>query len=342
MDDLKTLIFRTDRIGDFIISCPFILAYKEKYHNNKIIVISSEYNFNYIKNFSFVNKIFPLKKENKFIKKLFVLVKMIILLRGMNFSNIIVLDGKKRSFFISLFLKGNKSILLQSKGLELLSKIFNYKSVINYELQNQLKNFSFLAGKLNFNIDLKNIDIYKDYHFDDIFKFDKKFLLIHLDEKWYQKYYYKDFTDINPNKNELDILIKKILSTLNGSHDVIITTGSKELDIINQYIFYFKKFSSNIYTKQINNNSIKVIKNLTFKDLEFIVKNSSFLICCEGGVSHVSNGFNVKTLAFYEKNRLQHTKYWTGHMENLVLYERKNMKNIINDEEFYKIIKQNL
>ena len=37
MDDLKTLIFRTDRIGDFIISCPFILAYKEKYLNNKII-----------------------------------------------------------------------------------------------------------------------------------------------------------------------------------------------------------------------------------------------------------------------------------------------------------------
>ena len=105
---------------------------------------------------------------------------MIILLRGMNFSNIIVLDGKKRSFFISLFLKGNKSILLQSKGLELLSKIFNYKSVINYELQNQLKNFSFLAGKLNFNIDLKNIDIYKDYHFDDIFKFDKNFYLFIL------------------------------------------------------------------------------------------------------------------------------------------------------------------
>ena len=46
MDELKTLIFRTDRIGDFIISCPFILSYKTKYKNNKIVVISSEYNFN--------------------------------------------------------------------------------------------------------------------------------------------------------------------------------------------------------------------------------------------------------------------------------------------------------
>ncbi len=342
MDDVKTLIFRTDRIGDFIISCPFILAYKQKFQDSKIIVISSEYNFNYIKNFKFVNKIFPLRNETKFFRKLFVLVKMIILLRSMNFSNIIVLDGKKRSFFISLFLKGNKSILLQSKGLEFLSKIFKYKSVINYELQNQLKNFSYLAGKLNFNIDLKNIDIYKDYNFEEIIKFDKKYLLIHLDEKWYQKYYYKDFTDINPNKYEIENLIKNLLSTLNGSHDITITTGAKELDVINQYLVDFTQPKKNIFTKKINTNTVTVLKNLSFKDLEFIVKNSSFLICCEGGVSHVSNGFNVKTLAFYEKNRIQHTKYWTGHMENLVLYERKNMQNIVDDENFYKIIKANL
>ena len=51
MDDLKTLIFRTDRIGDFIISCPFILSYKKKFKNDEIIVISSEYNYNYIKKF---------------------------------------------------------------------------------------------------------------------------------------------------------------------------------------------------------------------------------------------------------------------------------------------------
>ena len=50
MDDLKTLIFRTDRIGDFIISCPFYFSLQRNI-NNKIIVISSEYNFNYIKNF---------------------------------------------------------------------------------------------------------------------------------------------------------------------------------------------------------------------------------------------------------------------------------------------------
>ena len=71
---------------------------------------------------------------------------------------------------------------------------------------------------------------------------------------------------------------------------------------------------------------MKLIIDTSFNELEFIVKKSSFLICCEGGVSHASNGFKVKTLAFYQKNRLQHTKYWTGHMDNLFLYERKNIK----------------
>ena len=80
MDELKTLIFRTDRIGDFIISCPFIISYKNKYKKNKIIIISSEYNFNYIKNFDFIDKIFPLKNEIKFFKKLLVLIKMMLIL----------------------------------------------------------------------------------------------------------------------------------------------------------------------------------------------------------------------------------------------------------------------
>ena len=342
MDELKTLIFRTDRIGDFIISCPFIISYKSKYKKNKIIIISSEYNFNYIKNFDFIDKIFPLKNEIKFFKKLLVLIKMIILLRKFNFSEIIVLDGKKRSFFISLFLKGKKSILLQSKGLELLSKIFKYKNVINYELQNQLKNFSFLASKLNFNIDINKVDIYRNYIFSKTHNFDRKYILIHLDEKWFQKLYYKDFTDINPSKDDLFKLINKIKKLNNFSHDIVITTGSKKLDIINEIIHNFEKIEKNIYMKKFDEISVKVMVDLSFNELEFIVKKSSFLICCEGGVSHVSNGFRIKTLAFYQKNRLQHTKYWTGHMNNLVLYERKNIKNLINDAKFYKTIEENI
>ncbi len=342
MDELKTLIFRTDRIGDFIISCPFILSYQKKYKDNKIVVISSEYNFNYVKNFKFISEIFPLKNEINFFKKLFVLVKMIMLLRQFNFTDIVVLDGKKRSFFISLFLKGKKSILLQSKGLEMLSKLFRYKSVINYELQNQLKNFSYLASKLNFNINLKDIDIYENYNFNKRFNIERQYILIHLDEKWFQKFYYNDFTDINPSKEEIYKLIDNINKIYNGSYEIIITSGSRELDIINHLVSDFKYIDSNIYMKKFDQTSVKIMIGLTFNNLEYLVMKSSFLICCEGGVSHVSNGFNIKTLAFYEKNRLQHTKYWTGHMKNIILYERQKMEKIIKDERFFKIISENL
>ena len=342
MDELNTLIFRTDRIGDFIISSPFILSYKKKFKDNKIILISSEYNYNYIKNFKFVNKIFPLKNEIKFFRKIIVLFRMIILLRRTEYSNIIILDGKNRSFFISLFLKGKKSILLQSRNLEFLSKIFNYKRVFNYEIQNQLKNFSFLASNLNFNIDLKNIDIYKDHLFSDNGKLDSKYITIHLDEKWFTKYYYKDFTDINPTSSQLDIFIKKIFKTLGDNYNIVITTGSRKLQVLKDFTKDFIKISENKFEKKINDNKIVFVSDCSFNDLEVIIKNSSFLICCEGGVSHVSHNMNIKTIAFFEKNRLQHTHFWTSHMNNLTLFERKDMYKIINDNNFYEIISKKI
>ena len=338
MDELNTLIFRTDRIGDFIISSPFILSYKKKFNTDNVIIISSEYNYNYIKNFKFVNKIFPLKNEIKFLRKIIALFKMIFLLRKIKYSNIIILDGKNRSFFISLFLKGKKSILLQSRNLEFLSKIFGYKRVFNYEIQNQLKNFSFLASNLDFNIDLKKMDIYKDHSFKYLDQVNKKYIVVHLDEKWFKEFYYKDFTDINPTSELLDIFIKKLLSTLNNEFDIVITTGSKKLDLLKKYTNDFVQSGPNQFVKKINSSNVFFIDSCSFNDLEGIIKKSSFLICCEGGVSHVSHNMNISTIAFFEKNRLQHTQFWTSHMNNLTLFERKKMTNLIEDSDFFKII----
>ena len=340
---MKTLVFRTDRIGDFLISCPFIISYKKAFKNNSSEVISSEYNYKYIKNFKFIDNVLPLSIDTKFIRKIFLLLKMILFLRRTKYSDIIVLDGKKRSFFISLFLKGRKSILLQSKSLEFFSKIFNYKIVHNYELQHQFKNISYLASILNFNINNNEVDVYKDYNFDGNVKINDEYVVIHLDEKWFTKYYYNDFTDINPNNEQLKILIKKIFYTLNGKYNLVLTTGSKPLIVLNEYTKDFKKSSdSKILKKRIGDKYIFYFNNNSFNDLELIIKNCSFLICCEGGISHASHNFKIKTLAFFQKNRLQHTKFWTGHMRDLILYERKDMNKIINDEYFFDLISKNL
>ncbi len=342
MDGLKTLIFRTDRIGDFIISCPFILSYIKKNPSNKIQVVSSEYNYSYIKGFDFIDKIITLKNKNKFFPKLIILIQIIFLLRREKYKDVIILDGKNRSFFISLFLKGKKSIFTDNRGIEFFSKIFKYIYVANYQLQNQLKNFSFLASLNEFNIDLKNINIYKNYKFSKKFQFTNKYVTIHLDEKWYKKFYYRDFTDINPNSKQIEIFINKILEVSNYQYDIVITTGIKHLEGLSSFVSSFKKIDTNISELNNKNKIIRFVKNTSFNDLETIVKNSSFLITCEGGISHASHNLNVKTLAFYQKNRLEHIKFWTGHMKDMNIYERKGMNDLLNDNNFFDTFKKKL
>ena len=63
------LIFRTDRIGDFILTSILIKSIKRNNPKSKITVICSKKNIEYIKNYSLVDKaiIFP----NTFFKKIF-------------------------------------------------------------------------------------------------------------------------------------------------------------------------------------------------------------------------------------------------------------------------------
>jgi len=333
MDELETLIFRTDRIGDFIISFPFIKSYKDNFSKTTITLVSSEYNSHFVKKFKFISKTIPLQGNFNLIPKIIILIKMIIFLRKKKYNHIIILDGKMRSFLISLFLKSkNKSILLQSKKIKLLSKFFNYKIVLNTEIQSQTKNFSFLANQLGFKINNKNPNIYKDENLNNKFLFERKFIILHLDEKWYSKLYYSDFTDINPSAKEIDSFIKKINTILNNDFDIVLTSGSRKIDNLTNYTSSFKKINDFVFKKDINNRTITYLHNITFEDLALIVSNSSLIICCEGAISHLSNNFNVPTLALYEKKRFQHTKFWTGHMKKIKLFERKNMHDLLLDK----------
>ena len=342
MDDLETLIFRTDRIGDFIISCPFIKSYQVKFAKNPIKLISSEYNFNYVNKFEFIKKTISLKAKVKLFPKFLVLFKMIIFLRKKKYKDIIILDGKKRSFFISLFLNGNKSILLQSKKLKILSKTFGYKVVDNNEIQYQLKNFSFLANLLGFKLSTKKGNIYKNIIKDYNFNFDKKYIILHLDEKWFSSQYYSDFTDINPNAKDFDVLMNKISKIVGSDYDIVISTGYKVIKSLIDYTSVFKSSDNFRYEKKINSTNVIFFKNLNIDELANLVRNSNLVICCEGAISHISNNFNIPTVALYEKKRFQHTLFWTGHMEKITLIERKAMNNLLLDDNFFHNIKKSI
>ena len=104
---MKFLIFRTDRIGDFIVTAILIKSIKQKYKDAKITVVSSDKNFDFISKFSLVNNVFLYPKN---LKDKYLLIKK---LNKLNFDYLLVVDGKKRSFFLSMFIKSKIKILLR-------------------------------------------------------------------------------------------------------------------------------------------------------------------------------------------------------------------------------------
>jgi ADP-heptose:LPS heptosyltransferase len=105
------LIFRTDRIGDYILSQILINSISRNDKKSRIYIIASEKNFFYVNRFSNIYKVFLFKK------KILLIVKLFFSLRKINFHKIIVLDGKRRSFFFSLFIKSKKIALIKNNFL---------------------------------------------------------------------------------------------------------------------------------------------------------------------------------------------------------------------------------
>ena len=75
----KFLIFRSDRIGDFLITAILIKSIKINDPKSHITIIASDKNFSYIKKFPYVDEVIALK--NNLISK----IKIILKLRKFNY-----------------------------------------------------------------------------------------------------------------------------------------------------------------------------------------------------------------------------------------------------------------
>ena len=115
----KYLIFRTDRIGDFLVSAILIKSIKSNDHKSHITIIASKKNYEYIKNFPYVDEV--IKLENNFLDKLKLLAK----LNKIRFKTIIVHDNKNRSKILTLFLKSDNKIHIeqQKTHIEIIMKV---------------------------------------------------------------------------------------------------------------------------------------------------------------------------------------------------------------------------
>ena len=104
------LVFRTDRIGDFLVISSIFSSIKRNYNDCNIDIVCSNYNYDYIKTFKFFNKVFLY--PDSFYQK----IKFYISLN--KYDHIFVTDGKKRSIYISILKKAQfKYLFTPSKSI---------------------------------------------------------------------------------------------------------------------------------------------------------------------------------------------------------------------------------
>ncbi len=284
---MNYLIFRTDRIGDFLISAILVKSLIKTYPNAKITVIASEKNFSYIKDFKYIDEVFLLK--NNFFDK----IKLIFKLKKKKFDKIIIHDDKKRSKFITFFLKAESKIFVKKNNQ------YSHIKIIKDILK---------KTECDFHKDSLNI---LDDKFPKTFN-SEKYIHFHFDEKWIHDDYIKKFINIEPTKNELIGFINSIVKKSN--RNLIITTGLKSPKLLNEVL------------SKLTNSKIIYKNNLNFIDLEQVVAKSDLLISCHGAISHVAAARNIKQIDIIDKT--YDYSRWTEHFRNYNFIYRDKFNKI--------------
>ena len=124
---VNILIFRTDRIGDLILTCPTIISIQKYFKKCNTTLIASEKNYNYAKNLDIFDQIYKFPRKN-IIDKLLLIKK----LNNIKLDFIFIFDGKDRSIVSAIFITSKNKIAL-SPRIKLFYKISNIKFLLDEE-----------------------------------------------------------------------------------------------------------------------------------------------------------------------------------------------------------------
>ena len=287
----KYLIFRTDKIGDFLISAILIKSIRRNDPNSFINVVASEKNYNYIKSFKIVDKVTLL--TNGILSKL----KLIYFLRKEKYNTIIVHDRKQRSILISLFLKTNLKIV-SSANLNI-SYFSDIKKILNH---------------LNFSFDKADLNTLDNRTYVGLENLENNYILFHFDEKWIHKEYISNYINIEPSEKELVSFFNLLVNKTNKK--LVVTTGLNSPQILNK--IFRDKFNS----------KINYFNNLNFLEIESIIDKSDLLISCHGAVSHLATAKNIKQIDIIDESKKNFYKKWTDHFRNYSIIYRKNFSDL--------------
>jgi ADP-heptose:LPS heptosyltransferase len=319
---VKILIFRTDRIGDLIVTCPTIISLKKHFKECNITLITSNKNYEYAKSLNLFDNVIEFPKANIINK-----IKFIYNLNKKNFDYIFVFDGKERSILTTTFIKSKIKVAL-TDSIKIHYNFFkikffedNEKTNLNEIFQKMLNcsGLEIIIDNYNFIKNKKNNNFSKKIPID-------KYIHIHIDEKWFSHLYINSYTNINPDLNEF----VDFLDNISKNDNVLITTGLVELNLIKEIIDkkIFHNNEANIFFRKINNNSIYLINKPTFEDIESLLRNSKKLISCHGAITHAANSFEIQIIDIIEKDKKLFYQRFTSYMSNYTYIYRENFNSI--------------
>ncbi len=307
----NVLIYRTDKIGDFLISTPIFSSLKRKFINCKIDIVCSNLNYDYVKSFNFFNKV--LLYPDNFFKKISFYLSL------NDYDHILVLDGKKRSIYNSIFKRSKtKTLFTPSSTIKKMFKyFFNNVYFIDYNVPkiNLLKNFL-----SNIECEYKSIDLnfLLKYENSKCLKYNKsvsEYIILNFDEKWIYKNYIKTYKNIEPTFTQF----VNFLSTLSKNNRVIIVNGFFENPLL-------EKLKISNY---INDNANLVIKDkINIFELQFLIKHCNCLISCHGAPSHIASNYDIKVIDIVDDSEIKFFSSYNHHFKNKVQIIRDNFNDL--------------
>ena len=142
----------------------------------------------------------------------------------------------------------------------------------------------------------------------------KSYNLLHIDEKWITESYrskkgIRNFRPINANVDQLLNFAKDIIYKSNMN--LVISSGEFNNNLIDKL-----KNKINEENENLTNKTLKILDNLSFYDLKFLIKNANLLITCHGSPSHVASAFKTKIIDIFDKKNESFYHFYTSHLRN--------------------------
>ena len=327
----KILIFKTDRIGDFVYFSPCLKIIKDNVPDSEITVVCSKYNYQIVKNYKEINKIIVINKV--LILDFFLILKNLIFKK---FDYLLQMDGNKRSYFFSLFIFANKKACVfyyKIKNIFLFNiKLFRPNYFIrlifpfniscneDYETNFHYQKLYFdLMSKLSFDITSKQNIFYLDDNFKEDYEvFSKilpdKYFLFHIDNK-----------SDNLSKEEF-ISILNFIDKIKRQNHVILSLGIEKI----KYYQFLKDKYKIISFDNLNNlellEDIVVIKDLPLNLLAYFIKYSLTNISMHSGsIVHISAALNKNFIDIIPSHKFKELNRWIPVISK---YRRVDVKNI--------------